>query len=1549
MKHMPYTRFISAALAALVMISLLPFASCGTKATQTEKSAPADNVSQAATTPQDIQNQLAQTEAPAPPSASEQAISNLADTGAKAAELAADPLKAASDTEALKASVEDSVSQVEDNLSATRDKLAELGLSGKQEQFEAASAQITSELSSVRQASANLKEGDPASYSALSEKIDGLLTSPEPATLSSNLSHLTDSSKPTPPTYGTSIAPAYLAGTPGITPSTLPLETGDGDLADTPDAPQSEEIVALATQLNHDPVAIYEWVRNNIDFESYYGSRKGAAGTLKEQAGNSTDTASLLIALMRASGIPARYVTGVIELTYDQATAWLATDTIEDAQSLLASGGIPVTGIIEGGTLSKLQLTQTYVEAYVNYENYRGASAGEGPSTWIPLDASYKTYDVSYPQADILSVMGATYETLSQEYLSSVSEDTFLSFIEAKAKTWLAANMPQLTLQDVMRTKSIKQENLGLLPSDLLCKLVSAESEERELAASARWKATLTLAGTSLTCDFVSLASGTIEVSFTPATSDDEALLAAYENISDIPAYLLDMTGEITAGDNTAQTQAAPFGSSSSWSLAITSPTRSYQINNTLNWGAPFSVALERQPLPVNQSLTLQMGPSYPHCLFNQAASSYITNCATDDGELASIFGLNLTRGTQEASVGISLTPKYVSGVAVSVSPDSTYIDADLSTATPAGLTKDTRRDFTRASGLSGSAHEHLILKDCFQTDAISTARAISLANACEVPVITLNRGNWASLSPSLELPAYIKAQMRDQVNAGYTVTTPTQPIIYMDFTGEGWMVTDPATGEGAYLISGGLSGGKVVEQNKLDGVMLLADWSDSYLSSCEILSPGNGSNFLKGETIVMDMKYRLKPKDPSKPEFDVFTKWNIKTEKDCYIPGPYILKAEITLFGQVLYGDYISVNIFGLLKMKNDGMWVPPGSVQNVQVQAVDFNGIEIGGFYSSGNDDLPVQTLWEWDEDSYAKNARFLESEERFLSSSLDDKGHDVVDIRMGDQTGKYRIMLSTPCQYFMSWEDRDAFLKKRILTIQPIANEIYAFQGFKQINNVEVKIIDNRHTVDEAGNFAQDQFIDAFDNHRIDWGKIVGIQNSGEESMPSLDKFRIGVRIEFEEDGGQTLPNLIPDDFEIPVTVSSHIIGEYYDLASIEPREVLVRKVPSLEIDQGSIRQVYFTSGDINPLSQDDGDGIFIPQDRYDGVNEYTTINAFMGGDYYFQWHYPDYPRGCNNSDMRFSKIMSDNGWKKRGFVSVLYTTGPTSEELTADSLKEQEILTFGDELQPAEPIGYKDYHTVNLLRAGGGVEVIEAKLEMAECQTNIAQPQTDKALVKNPTDWLYIQAHSDITGALGNSKTNSSTTINPPMFAISAENRIVMKKEIDIQTEVFINSLSEVENLFLFACNSIGIGPGFRINDGGVCWMTTGAHHIMGYWDEVPIDSADNVISKFFSEDNPIPYENIELRWVRANSGNNTYLSCALTNLMKVNTLKDRIENQYTYENYTEVLEDLKLNLLQGYYYNCADDSLVYKELSPILQLPYEPVKPQDWDIYWIRYP
>lgn len=100
----------------------------------------------------------------------------------------------------------------------------------------------------------------------------------------------------------------YLAGhTPppdAVAPELL-LSTLAADITDP-------VIVAQAVALGHDLQRIFAFVRDSIGYEAYLGSLRGARGTLWSQAGNALDQASLLITLLRASGVPARYVQGTL-------------------------------------------------------------------------------------------------------------------------------------------------------------------------------------------------------------------------------------------------------------------------------------------------------------------------------------------------------------------------------------------------------------------------------------------------------------------------------------------------------------------------------------------------------------------------------------------------------------------------------------------------------------------------------------------------------------------------------------------------------------------------------------------------------------------------------------------------------------------------------------------------------------------------------------------------------------------------------------------------------------------------------------------------------------------------------------------------------------------------------------------------------------------------------------------------------------------------------------------------------------------------------------
>jgi hypothetical protein len=55
-------------------------------------------------------------------------------------------------------------------------------------------------------------------------------------------------------------------------------------------------------------VAIFNYVRDRTSYSFYYNTKKGALGTLTSRSANCVDHTHLLIALLRASGIPAKYV-----------------------------------------------------------------------------------------------------------------------------------------------------------------------------------------------------------------------------------------------------------------------------------------------------------------------------------------------------------------------------------------------------------------------------------------------------------------------------------------------------------------------------------------------------------------------------------------------------------------------------------------------------------------------------------------------------------------------------------------------------------------------------------------------------------------------------------------------------------------------------------------------------------------------------------------------------------------------------------------------------------------------------------------------------------------------------------------------------------------------------------------------------------------------------------------------------------------------------------------------------------------------------------------
>ena len=107
-------------------------------------------------------------------------------------------------------------------------------------------------------------------------------------------------------------AGAVSASTPAAT--LQPGNVSDPSLlASTVDADTNDPFIQEeAAALDYNAQNIFNFLHTQIVYNSYLGSVRGARGTLWSLAGNALDTASLGVALMRASGIPAQYVSGTL-------------------------------------------------------------------------------------------------------------------------------------------------------------------------------------------------------------------------------------------------------------------------------------------------------------------------------------------------------------------------------------------------------------------------------------------------------------------------------------------------------------------------------------------------------------------------------------------------------------------------------------------------------------------------------------------------------------------------------------------------------------------------------------------------------------------------------------------------------------------------------------------------------------------------------------------------------------------------------------------------------------------------------------------------------------------------------------------------------------------------------------------------------------------------------------------------------------------------------------------------------------------------------------
>lgn len=207
------------------------------------------------------------------------------------------------------------------------------------------------------------------------------------------------------------------------------------------------ELLALAGKLDYDPHRIYRWVYENIVFEDYTYSRKGALTTYRTRRGNEVDQSSLLIALLRISGVPARYI-----LVNQYQTVVTEYNKLDD--SVAAQAWLPCTKYPFAATRA---LDSDHDHAWVTMVPWhKSLTLDQEGIDLFPWDAQNEKFTV--PSAlDIATLDEETHSYLNPDInpetkaFDQHTQQTSIEFFETILRNYLATNRPGKSLKDLPR------------------------------------------------------------------------------------------------------------------------------------------------------------------------------------------------------------------------------------------------------------------------------------------------------------------------------------------------------------------------------------------------------------------------------------------------------------------------------------------------------------------------------------------------------------------------------------------------------------------------------------------------------------------------------------------------------------------------------------------------------------------------------------------------------------------------------------------------------------------------------------------------------------------------------------------------------------------------------------------------------------------------------------------------------------------------------------------------------------------------------------------
>ncbi|MCP4695083.1 MAG: hypothetical protein GY859_44055, partial [Desulfobacterales bacterium] len=393
-----------------------------------------------------------------------------------------------------------------------------------------------------------------------------------------------------------------------------------------------------------------------------------------------------------------------------------------------------------------------------------------------------------------------------------------------RIKDHLAVNHPDLEYGDIQRTRRIEPENLPYLAASLPYRTLRIEEEYTEIPVDKRYRIRLMLyRGLTTFIDYTAnlpeIIGRGLTISYEPAEEADAEVMYSYENIDEIPPYLVNLKPVLKIdGENAALGEGSiGMGVIHQSVIHFMAPTGKLNkipaVENNIIAGVYQAVGLKAGKLsptvffPRFPGRALNMDDLQGE-MFWRSAMDYLARLSRGYEKAARVMNMVYLTDVDAAILARDISVTYSFGAPLSVAFKGLSVDADRVIVTPASVGGDEAKakDFMLLTGLEGSIAENRIFEDVYDAPAVSAAKVLELANDMDIPICTI-RDDIQTDCPLLDVSGSVRTAMEEALATGNHILTPQTEINYQAWRGTGYIAMDPETGFAGYMLAGASGG----------------------------------------------------------------------------------------------------------------------------------------------------------------------------------------------------------------------------------------------------------------------------------------------------------------------------------------------------------------------------------------------------------------------------------------------------------------------------------------------------------------------------------------------------------------------------------------------------------------------------------------------------------------------------------------------------------------------------------------------------------------------